>query len=203
MDNTNSEYCGSQMAGYPFIDEGGGNYIGSFKILDESPKTDYKRTPTDDLSHIWATNHRDNIDDLDTALREANINAYDPNYHGVSTTDFIAPATKDMWDFRDFIVDKEKIDGMTDNATIGENKIHSPIIQQAPQVLYADPNMTAGETNFYLEQKVCYPLWLVLICVVIAIFGGACLLGPYLFPSGSTVATPVPVPAPTPAPSSA
>ena len=111
--NTNAGFFGSNLIGYPHIQEGGGNYNGTFKITDESPTSKYKHLPTDDLSQIWATNYRDNIDDLDAQLREADINAFDPEYYGVKATNFTVPASTDMWDFNNFLRPTDAKDGFS------------------------------------------------------------------------------------------
>jgi hypothetical protein len=182
--NTNIGFFGADLIGYPHIKEGGGNYNGTFQITDESPKTNYQRMPTDDLSHIWATNHRDNIVDLDVQLRQANINAVDPEYYGVKNIDFIAPATADMWDFGKFLNPRDKhidgfvgdlprkhIDGLADYTP---NPGTSNSMQQSITVV--------ENTESTLKKNVCYPLWMILIAIVLAIFGGAYFLGSIVTP---------------------
>jgi hypothetical protein len=158
--NTNVGLFGANLVGYPHIKEGGGNYNGAFNIINESPKTNYQHMPTDDLSHIWATNYRDNIDDLDAQLREANINSFDPAYYGAKNLNFIAPATADMWDFGKYLEPQDKVDGL--------NNLHNPDLHNPD--LYNSNSLS--ESEYLLEKNMCYPLWLILLAIAIAIFGG-------------------------------
>jgi len=234
--NTNVGFFGANLTGYPHIQEGGGNYNGTFHITDESPKTNYQRTPTDDLSHIWATNHRDNIVDLDIQLRQADINAFDPEYYGVKNLDFIAPATADMWDFGKFLNPQDKLDGFVSRYPYGPNTcprrksclVHrymnvdglmgdlprkhisedgfvgslrrAPIeglesYTPNPDMLLDVPNPelsnspAAEDTESTLKKDVCYPLWMILVAIVLAIFGGAYFLGSIVAPKESAVQT--------------
>lgn len=194
--NTSTGFFGAGFHGYPFIQEGGGNYNGTFNIVDESPKTHYQRMPTDDLSQIWATNNRDNIDDLDMQLRHADINAYDPEYYGVKNLDYIAPATADMWNFGKFLAPQEKhaSQGRSEGPEGFAKNLPSRHIEglgnTAPAVMDAvSTSVSYVEDEGLLTKRACYPLWLVLLAVVIAIFGGAYILGPYL---GRGVHAPMP-----------
>ena len=206
--NTNIGFFGADLIGYPHIQEGGGNYNGTFQITDESPKTNYQRMPTDDLSHIWATNHRDNIVDLDVQLRQANINAVDPEYYGVKNIDFIAPATADMWDFGKFLNPRDKhIDGFVGDLPrkhidgfVGDlpSKHIDGFVGDLPSKHIdglADYTPNPGTSNSMqqsitvventesiLKKNVCYPLWMILIAIVLAIFGGAYFLGSIVTP---------------------
>lgn len=188
--NTSTGFFGAGFHGYPFIQEGGGNYNSTFNIIDESPKTHYQRMPTDDLSQIWATNNRDNIDDLDMQLRHADINAYDPEYYGVKNLDYIAPATADMWNFGKFLAPQEKhvSQGRSEGSEGSEGFAKNLPRRHIEGLGGTEPiatdvvltNMQYVEDEGLLTRRACYPLWLVLLAVVIAIFGGAYILGPYL-----------------------
>jgi hypothetical protein len=85
---------GPDLIGYPFVHQSN-NYNNKVSIPDEIPQSDYVSQETDDLSHVWSTNHRDNIDDLDVVLRDANINAHNASYYGASDLNSIGPA--DSW----------------------------------------------------------------------------------------------------------
>lgn len=224
--NTNVGFFGNSLTGYPHIQEGGGNYNGTFKITDESPKTNYQRMPTDDLSHIWATNHRDNIVDLDVQLRQADINMFDPEYYGVKNLDFIAPATADMWDFGKFLNPQDKlsnIDGFMSRCPYGPDtcprrgtcpfhqyismdgfagnlprKHIEGLIGDLPHERIKDPDgyminsalssrITVENTDSILKRKVCHPLWMMLVVIVLAIFGGAYFLGSPVAPKNAAI----------------
>lgn len=205
--NTNVGFFGANLTGYPHIQEGGGNYNGTFEITDESPKTNYQRMPTDDLSHIWATNHRDNIVDLDVQLRQADINAFNPEYYGVKNLDFIAPATADMWDFGKFLNPQDKslnqdgfvnslrrkhMDGFVNSlrrAPIEGLEGYTPNPDTPLDVLNPELSSTTAveNTDSALKKDGCYPLWMILVAVVLAIFGGAYFLGSLVAPKNSAV----------------
>ena len=79
--NTNVGFFGASLEGYPHVNQFG-SYNERISINNEEAHTDYVRTATDDLSHVWETNNRDNIDDLNVVLREADVNAHDADFYG-------------------------------------------------------------------------------------------------------------------------
>ncbi len=86
--DANIGYFGANLESYPNVRQFG-NYNEKLSIDNEMPIMDYKRVSSDDLSHVWATNNRDNIDDLNLALRDANINAYDVDFYGATALNVI------------------------------------------------------------------------------------------------------------------
>ncbi len=104
--NTNVQLFGADLQGYPRVQQSN-TYNDKVTIPDEAEKTNYQRMPTDDLSFIWKSNHRDNLDDLDTVLQAADPQAldrnYDVDYHGARNLNPVATASRDMWDFSRFL----------------------------------------------------------------------------------------------------
>ncbi len=176
--NTNVGFFGANLIGYPHVNQGN-NYNNNVSIPNESEKSKYQALPTDDLSHIWATNHRDNIDDLDSVLRDADPaafdRAYDVDYHGARNLDVISVASNDMWNFSKYLEvgknpndlqhrDVDNIDGML-------NSLQRKDMRDGFQGTEDEKPDDSLEKTMTAEH--CYPLWLILIAIVLAIFGCA------------------------------
>ena len=73
----------TSLPGYPNVRQFG-TYNESISIDNESAAPTYKRTATDDLSHVWATNNADSIGGTNKILHDANVNAYDEDFYGAS-----------------------------------------------------------------------------------------------------------------------
>ena len=177
--NTDVKQFGSDLIGYPHIQEGGGNYVGKFKITDEYEKSNYKHIPTDDLSSIWLTNNRDNIDDLDVVLRNADINAGDVEYYGAKNLNMIAD--KDMWDFGSYLqpakcsyAQERRAYAPKANAAATEEDTKSDSDTEEEEeynLLDEGAGLINGGSEM-LKKKKCFPTWLILIIVFIAIMCG-------------------------------
>ena len=165
--NTNVTMFGPNLIGYPHIQEGGGTYNGVIKITDEVPKSTYKYKPTDDLSHIWETNNRDNIDDLDVVLRNADINS-NTEYYGASGLNTIS--AKDKWDFGNFLEPSDTpCPYSAESCPKRRCKCH-PRIRHAEEV--EDPVEEYNLLDENTTKKSCFPTWFILIVVLIAVLCG-------------------------------
>lgn len=211
--NTNVGFFGASLIGYPRVNQDS-NYNNQVLIPDESEKTKYQHMPTDDLSHIWATNHRDNIEDLDAVLKTADINAmHDPEYYGAKNLDLVATASQDMWDFGKYLepdqreglslrnlprkhidglqnLPRKHIDGMESMEGYTPNPDY-PGVAEEPEM-----TNTAAPADSELQKEHCYPLWMILVAIVVAIFSGAYFLADMFKSKVVSTVVQVPIQAP-------
>jgi len=82
----------NSLKGYPNVQQFG-NYNEKLIIDNEVPASSYKRTSTDDLSHVWKTNNLDNMDDLNKVLRDADVNAFDTDFYGAKGLNVVTENT--------------------------------------------------------------------------------------------------------------
>jgi hypothetical protein len=82
-------FYGASLEGYPNVRQFG-NYNEKLSIDNEMPQMEYRRTNTDDLSYVWATNNLDNIDGLNKVLRDADVNAYDVDFYGAKNLNVVS-----------------------------------------------------------------------------------------------------------------
>ncbi len=204
--NTNVQLFGADLQGYPRVQQSN-TYNDKVTIPDEAEKTNYQRMPTDDLSFIWKSNHRDNLDDLDTVLQAADPQAldrnYDVDYHGARNLNPVATASRDMWDFSRFLapetfvgqvplLERGHIEGILgmDNMVGMPGKLPRQYIdgmQNLPRqylegldtldMSAATPS--ASESSAAFQTDSCFPMWAMMLIIVVVMFG-ACGIGYFI-----------------------
>ena len=156
--NTNLNFFGSPLTGYPLVHQSN-NYNERVSIHDEQEKIKYDPLKTDDLSTIWNTNHRDNIDDLDVVLRDANINAvHSAQYYGAENLNSLKGACADPMEFSKYL----KVNDIDDSLHLPCASANNGVVNTSkPPMICANPKKQC-DTKF----------WLIFIIIVVAIFFG-------------------------------
>lgn len=151
-----------KLEGYPFISQGG-TYNQTFEIHGEAQKSNYKRMPNDDLSGIWRTNHRDNIDDLDIVLKTADVNAiekYDTEFYGARGLDLVDADGEKAW--CDQIGKKIIANKATDGEHRYVNMYANHQDEQAPDV------EEIPEPEKCKTKSINWTMWIIILLVIFA-----------------------------------
>jgi hypothetical protein len=163
--NTDVGFFGASLVGYPNVKQFG-TYNEKISIDNESPVFDYKQTATDDLSHIWATNNRDNIDDLNKVLRDANVNALDVDFYGATDLNVVEPTN----DFSKLLSGTQLVINDEMHTPEEVDEVYNP--DNYPNKKYPLDTYSEGLTTKVSVHRKGASLWLLLLVFVVVIFLG-------------------------------